>query len=69
MAQTFDALVQIGCLDPDTAKALKSALGFRNMAVHQYENLDWGLVHHICRDRVGDFRRFAEQVPAAMDAG
>ena len=45
---------------------LKQAVGFRNIAVHQYRDIDWAIVHGIARDRLGDFEEFARAVLDAL---
>lgn len=64
MADCFDALAQGGVLEPNLALRLQKAVGFRNIAVHAYQNLDWAIVHAIATRHLDDFRQFAR----AMDA-
>lgn len=59
MGQTFDRLHSAGILPADLAENLKKAVGFRNIAVHNYESIDWNIVHSIIRNRLADFREFA----------
>ena len=59
MAETFDALRQAGLLPDDLAKRMKAAVGFRNVAVHSYREIDWAIVYHVCHHQLDDFRAFA----------
>ena len=59
MGETFDALARTGIIDADSAERLKNAVGFRNITIHEYEKVDWGIVFSICTERLGDFRTFA----------
>ena len=59
MGAAFDELAQIGTIDRDLAQRMKSAVGFRNLSVHQYEAMDWRIVHAICTKHLDDFRAFA----------
>jgi uncharacterized protein YutE (UPF0331/DUF86 family) len=59
MGAAFDELAQIGAINIDLAQQMKSAVGFRNLAVHQYEAMDWSIVHAICTKHLDDFRAFA----------
>jgi uncharacterized protein YutE (UPF0331/DUF86 family) len=59
MSGAFDTLVVLGAIDEALAKRMKSAVGFRNLAVHQYETMDWQIVHAICKRHLDDFRAFA----------
>lgn len=62
MAESFEILQKEGILDEETATRMQKAVGFRNIAVHAYEKIDWCIVHAICRDRLGDFTRFAQAI-------
>lgn len=59
MADSFDHLARLGCISTDLAHRMQSAVGFRNIAIHQYQSIDWQIVHHITHERLGDFREFA----------
>lgn len=37
-------------------------MGFRNIAVHSDEEIDWEIVHSICRQRLVDFEDFARSI-------
>ena len=62
MGQTFDALVQVGVIPENLATRLKKAVGFRNIAVHNYKAIDWVIAHTIARHHLGDFTEFAKVV-------
>ena len=62
MGAVFDALAEQNVIDAALAHRLKSAVGFRNLAVHQYEALDWTIVHAICTRHLNDFRDFARVI-------
>ncbi len=49
-------------IDTDLAQRLKHAMGFRNIAVHNYEAINWAIVHAIASRHLVDFRDFAESV-------
>jgi uncharacterized protein YutE (UPF0331/DUF86 family) len=59
MGQAFEALATAGLIPADLSNRLKRAVGFRNLAVHNYDVIDWRIVHDICRTRLGDFRDYA----------
>ena len=52
-------------IDKSLASQLKAAVGFRNIAVHSYQNIDWQIVHRLCHESLDDFRRFATEVSRA----
>jgi len=62
MGQTFDLLAQEGVLDTGLASNLKKAVGFRNIAVHNYESINWSIVHSIVKYHLADFSQFAKIV-------
>lgn len=62
MGQTFDLLAQEGVLNIELASSLKKSVGFRNIAVHNYENINWGIVHSIVKCHLADFSEFARVV-------
>lgn len=66
MGQTFDALEQAGLLDANLAARLKKAVGFRNLAVHNYESINWEIVFVICTTRLVDFDEYARAVLQAL---
>ncbi len=62
MGQTFDHLAHIGVIHPELANRLKKAVGFRNVAVHDYEEIDLRIVHAIARNYLNEFEQFAKAV-------
>lgn len=58
----FDLLEQAGSLSVDTAKAMKNMVGFRNIAVHSYQQLQRPILEAILLHHLGDFTAFLEQV-------
>ena len=65
MGGAFDMLAANGTLDIELSKRMKSAVGFRNLAVHQDEAMDWVIVHAICTRHLDDFRMFARVIAYA----
>lgn len=66
MGQSFDLLAREGCIPDDLAERLKKSVGFRNIAVHNYEDLDWTIVHAVATRHLEDFRAFARALDAAI---
>jgi uncharacterized protein YutE (UPF0331/DUF86 family) len=62
MGQTFDVLAELGIISEELALRMKNAVGFRNIAVHNYEAINWQIVHAIATRHVGDFTDFARSV-------
>ncbi len=67
MGQTFDLLAQQGVLSNELATSLKKAVGFRNIAVHSYESINWAIVHSIVKYHLADFSEFARIVAMRLE--
>lgn len=67
MGQTFDLLAQEGVLSNELASSLKKAVGFRNVAVHSYESINWDIVHSIVKYHLADFSEFAKIVAMRLE--
>ena len=52
MAAAFEALHALHVLSPDLANSMKKAVGFRNILVHNYQEIDWGIVFNICHHKL-----------------
>lgn len=64
MGESFDRLAQRGVIDAALAARMRKAVGFRNIAVHNYQVVDWTIVYAICTSNLPDFRAFAAAVVA-----
>lgn len=62
MGQAFEELCQRGVIDAHLSARLRAAVGFRNLATHNYEQLNWAIVFSIATTHLKDFRAFAQAV-------
>ena len=62
MGESFDRLADEGVISAALARRMRSAVGFRNVAVHSYQTLDWAIVHSIAHRHLEDFRAFARSL-------
>lgn len=62
MAENFEVLQKLQIIDPALAERMAKAVGFRNIAVHSYQSINWAIVYQICRHHLDDFRQFAKAV-------
>lgn len=69
MGEAFERLAEHGVIDRDLASRMRSAVGFRNVAIHNYRRIDWEIVHAITSEDLGDFRRFATAIAEHVDRG
>ena len=60
--EAFDLLERAALLAPDLARAMRARVGFRNVAVHNYRELDLAIVRSIVRERLTDFEAFTSHV-------
>ena len=56
--EAFDLLERAGQLDTDLAGRMKRMVGFRNIAVHDYQRLSLDIVRSIVHERPDDFLAF-----------
>lgn len=57
-ANAFDLLVEAGRIEDDLARKLRGMVGFRNIAVHEYQRLDLDILEHIVLHSRGDLVEF-----------
>ncbi len=62
MGDVFTTLTRLGAITPATGEVMRKAVGFRNVAVHNYDTINWEIVFAICQKSLPDFRRFVEEV-------
>lgn len=62
MGQVFESLAGSGVIHQNLATQLKKAVGFRNVAVHNYKEIDWTVVHAIARHHLGGFTDYAKSI-------
>ena len=67
MGQTFDRLEQTGILTTTLALKLKKAVGFRNIALQNYDDINWNSVHNIVKNYMADLAGFAKLVAMKLD--
>ena len=60
--ETFDLLARAGWIDPTLAERLRRMVGFRNIAVHDYQTLFLGVVVDIIQNHLDDFTMFTRAV-------
>jgi|SRR5688572_8637974 uncharacterized protein YutE (UPF0331/DUF86 family) len=64
----FDLLVDAGKLDAAMADALKRMVGFRNIAVHDYQRLNLAIVRSIIEHNLEDLRAFSRHALTLVNA-
>lgn len=67
MGQTFDVLADKHVISNELAVKLKKSVGFRNVAVHNYDSINWDIVHSIVDLHLKDFSEYAKAIVAWHD--
>jgi uncharacterized protein YutE (UPF0331/DUF86 family) len=67
MGECFEQLRKLGLISDDLASRLKKAVGFRNIAVHSYQEINWKVVYSIITTKLEDFVEFAKAISKAAD--
>lgn len=66
MGDVFAILAAEKIISEETGMALRKAVGFRNLSVHAYDQVDWERVFEIVHGRLDDFRKFADAITRIM---
>lgn len=61
-AAVFTLLEKRGVIDPQLAGSLRKMVGFRNIAVHEYETVNPTIVEAIVQHHLGDLRAFSRRI-------
>lgn len=56
--EVFDLLARHKVISHDLSQRLQKMVGFRNIAVHNYEKVDLAVVRSILKNNLGDFEEF-----------
>ena len=62
---SFEILAKEKLIEPELALAMKKMIGFRNVAIHQYQVLSLEVIQTIIETRMDDFRDFITAVRSA----
>jgi uncharacterized protein YutE (UPF0331/DUF86 family) len=66
MGQAFEALAAQTVISAQQGENMRKAVGFRNLAVHSYDEIDWQIVHAIATTHLTDFEDFAKAIARAL---
>ena len=62
MADTFSELHESEIISAEVAERMIKSISFRNISVHQYQDIDWNIVYWIITSNLDDFRKFAKEI-------
>lgn len=60
MGQVFSTLGKANIISAELAERMVKAVGFRNLAVHNYDEINWNIVYAIAHKHISDFEDFAK---------
>ena len=60
--EAFDLLQQAGIINEHLAQKLKAMVGFRNIAVHNYQAVNLGIVQGIIEKNLADLLKFGQLI-------
>ncbi len=66
-AEAFSELAGRGLLDRHLAARLRLAVGFRNVLIHEYTDIDWKIVMRVMRSGTRDLAAFGKTVLKLLD--
>ena len=66
MADVFLELEKNKVIEKKLAEKLIKAVGFRNIAVHEYRSLDWKILWSVIQHHLNDFKEFNRAVLALI---
>lgn len=61
-AESFILLAQQGFISHDQARKLTRMVGFRNLAVHEYQRIDYTIVVKIIQEGLSDLIQFVDDI-------
>jgi len=64
MGQSFDTLLIMGALNEEPSSKIKKSVDFRNIAVHNYDEIDLALTFEIAAQHIDDFIDFIKSIKA-----
>ncbi len=62
MAGAFASLESAGIIAKDISESLQKSVGFRNVSVHEYTEVDWKIIFNVLHHNLDTFRRFMQAV-------
>jgi uncharacterized protein YutE (UPF0331/DUF86 family) len=66
--ELFAILEREGCITPELGARLRAMVGFRNLAVHQYRDIDLDVVERIIRKDLDNLLAFAQLIGRLLGA-
>jgi uncharacterized protein YutE (UPF0331/DUF86 family) len=62
MKDAFYQLQMLEILSKKTSEKMQQSVGFRNIAIHEYDDINWEIVFSILYHHIEDFRAYAKEI-------
>jgi len=62
MAEAFTNLERLHIITPEIADKMRRSVGYRNIAVHNYDDIDLTITYEIARLHLEDFKDYLKQI-------
>lgn len=63
--EAFGLLEQAGVIRPEVSRRMQAMVGFRNLAVHSYREIETSILHRVVETHRGDFEDFLTALVAS----
>jgi len=60
--ESFEILCKSGYISDKTKQSMQSMVGFRNIAVHDYQNLNIDIVISVVQNNLTDFNKYIDEI-------
>ena len=67
--EAFDLIARAGHIDSELADQLKRMVGFRNIAIHNYQEISLDILEDIILERLDDFHAYTRALLQMKEAG
>ena len=67
MAEAFASLEHLKIITPNIADKMKRSIGYRNVAVHNYDDIDLIITYDIARHHLGGFKDYIKQIISSQN--
>ncbi len=58
----FEKLLEKNIITKELFLSMKGMVGFRNIAVHQYQKIDYGVVEYVAKNKLLDFLEYTNHI-------
>lgn len=65
--EVFSLLANAKMINPEVSTKMQKMVGFRNIAIHEYQKLEINILQLIITNHLQDFKEFAQQILQGID--